>query len=175
MLHIPIEVSGLVMGFIPIAKIPMLTGSPEGMVTGARVPFEGDLSGHMLFMLPEASWELCKRLLISGDYLQNETVEISAFAEIANIACCSFIANLSDITGLSIRFSPPEVMKEMSATVLEDTLIVFSDSPELLTIETTFFSVNSQFKGFLFFIPYQTGFRAMLGRLEKTKPPLTGS
>jgi chemotaxis protein CheC len=167
LLNIPIKVEGTVIGFIPIAEIPMLTGDPEGMVNAARVALGGELSGYMIFMLTAKSWEICKKLLI--DESSAPSMELSAFAELANIACSCFISNLSDRVQLAIPFSPPEVMEDMTATVLQDTLVMFSDAPTLLTVEITLTSQKARLKGYLFFIPAEESFRNLATLYSRIK------
>jgi len=153
MLHVPVQVSGVVTGFVPISRIPMLVENPEGLVTAACVTFTSELSGHMIFMLTSRSWDTAKSFL--KPQVSGREMELSAFAELANIACSCFITNLADVTRVVIQFEPPEVMEDMSSAVLEDALLKFSDVSELLTVEVIFASDRFEMKGFLFFIPSQ--------------------
>lgn len=184
MLHMPLAMTGAIIGFVPITKMPFLAGNPEQIVTGARLVFSGDISGHMLLILPMESWEMCKNLLLSQAHgEQSEELEVSAFAEMANIACSFFISNLANVATLTIHFTPPEVIRDMTATVLEDTLIQLSgETTELLTIETTFSSGGTAITGYLFFIPSpssvkritQSFLQAVPGLDDGTSPPDIG-
>lgn len=165
LLGIPIKVSGVVMGFVPISEVVFLTENPEGIVMAAQVTLSGKISGHLIFMLTPRSWEACKELL--KIYTPGTDIEISAFAELANIACSSFISKLSDLLGIPISFTPPQTLEEMMATVLEGTLIEQSESSDLLTVETTFESRETAFKGFLIFIPSEESVKIMLAQFMK--------
>jgi len=90
----------------------------------------------------------------------------------ANITCSFFIINLADMTKTAIYFTPPEVMEDMSATIMQETLVNFSEeSQELLTIETPFSSRHVAMTGFLFFIPSELSTRNILQYVSKI--PLT--
>lgn len=163
MLKVPLRMTGMVAGRVPITKIPFLTGDPERVVTGARLAFSGDISGHMILILWPESWEECRHLLLPKG--RDAELETSAFAEMANLACSFFISSLANLTHMVIHFTPPEVMEDMTATVLEDTLIKFSEeSADLLTVETTFTSSGAQIKGFLLFIPSHASVKTITQR-----------
>jgi len=163
MLGFPLKMTGVVAGTIPVAKITFLAGDPEKIVVGARLHFSGDIAGHMILILWPESWDKCKKALMP--MVGDKDLEASAFAELANVTCSFFIMNLANITNLSINFTPPEVMEDMTATVLEDTLIKFGEeASELLTIETTFSSPDVEIKGFLFFIPSQASIKTITQR-----------
>ncbi len=171
LLNKPIQMTSAIMGFLPISKILFLTGEPDRVVTCARLVFSGDIEGHMFLILPLKSWEECKNLLLKGIEQPAPELEISAFAEMANIACSFFVSTLANMTGLTIHFTPPEVLTEMAAAVFEETLIqLSSETQELLTIETTFFSQDSEIKGFFFFIPFPSSIKVMTQRFLQTTP-----
>lgn len=165
MLHFPIDASGLVVGPIPIAEVPLLAGDPESSVLAARVILTGRVSGNMVFMLTSASWDACQGELLAG--LSAAGIGLSAFAELANIACSAFITHLSDKVGLPISFAPPDVMDDMAATVLEEALIQFSEARELFAVEMTLSSEKIQMKGYLFFMLSEEGVQFLLQQRKK--------
>ena len=167
----PIQMTSAVMGFLPISKILFLTGQPDQVVTSARLIFSGDIEGHMFLILPLTSWEECKKKLLKGTEKDQSELEISAFAEMANITCSFFISALANMTGLTIHFTPPEVITEMAAAVFEETLVQLSlETQELLTVETTFFSHESEIKGFFFFIPLPSSVKVITQRFLEASP-----
>jgi chemotaxis protein CheC len=173
----PLHMTGMVMGFVPISKMFFLAGNPEEIVKGARMVFSGDIHGHMLLILTAKSWEVCRRILLeqipqAEKASQNqEELELSAFSEMANIACSYFMVNLANTTGFNIHFTPPEVMDDMTATVLEETLVELSEDEEsLLTVETTFAGEKEEMKGYLFFIPSPNSVRRITEKFLEVMP-----
>jgi chemotaxis protein CheY-P-specific phosphatase CheC len=151
----PIRMSGVVLGMVPLSKIPFLTGDPETPGIGARILCKKEIEGTILFIFPLSSWNQCKNLLFSQLPLADSLeMEISAFAEMANLAASYFIKHLANWTSLSIHFTPPEVIQDMLSVILEETLVFWCEKVnELLVVETLLSSDLSVLKGYLFFIP----------------------
>lgn len=184
MLGVDLDMTGAVLAFMPLAKIPLLAGNPEELVFGARVVFFGDISGHMLLILPTDSSKQLVNILM-GHSIENNVVfgevEISAIAEICNILSACFIRDLANFTHLNIHLTPPEVVEDMTATVLEGPLVTLSlKADKALTIETTFSTDLQQIKGYFFFIPDMdsierivTRFKDLLDKLFSSIAPLS--
>lgn len=160
MLSTPLEMTGIVIAFMPLSKIPFLAGDPEGQVAGIRLLFSGEVSGHMLLLFPQETCLQLVNLLMGqppeagqGSSSLGE-VEISALAELGNITSSNFIKELANFTNLHISLTPPEILLEMTATVMQETLTTLSATTnKVLTIEATFSSMGYHLEGYFFFIP----------------------
>lgn len=183
MLGVALDMTGAVLAFMPLDKIPFLAGNPEEVVFGSRVLFFGDISGQMLLILPMDSAKQLVDVLMGltlGTCESFHEVEISAIAEVCNIVSSCFIKDLANFTYLNIRLTPPEVIQDMTATVLEGPLIALSlQTDKALTIETTFSAEGFQIKGYFFFMPdvasierIITRFRELLDKLFSSIEPL---
>lgn len=183
MLGVDLDMSGAVLAFMPLAKIPLLAGNPEEVVFGARVVFSGDISGQMLLILPiESAGQLVDVLMGRelGSCAEFSEVEISAIGEVCNIVSSCFIRDLANFTHLTINLTPPEVVRDMTATVLQAPLVNLSlQAEKALTIETTFTAAGFQIKGYFFFMPdidsieqIVRRFRNLLDKLFSTIEPL---
>ena len=183
MLGVELDMTGVVLAFMPLAKIPFLAGNPEEEVFGSRVLFFGDISGQMLLILPMESAKQLVDVLMGrplGTCDAFHEVEISAIAEVCNIVSSCFIRDLANFTYLNIRLTPPEVIKDMTATILEAPLVSLSlQSDKALIIKTTFSTEELQIKGYFFFMPdfesierIITRFKDLLDKLFSSIEPL---
>ncbi len=98
-----------------------------------------DLPGWAVFTLPEnravriVDWLLEKP---TGTTYDLDPLACSALAEMGNIMLASFLSQLSQFTGVSIRPSPPSVVVDKLATILEIGAVSVSViTDELLVIE----------------------------------------
>ncbi|MBN1219097.1 MAG: chemotaxis protein CheC [Anaerolineae bacterium] len=82
---------------------------------------EGDLSGEAVFILsPDDAMNLADWLLQRpGTTGQLDSLERSALAEFANVALASFVNAVADLNGLALRLSPPTVVVDILAVILE--------------------------------------------------------
>lgn len=165
MFNHPVKMIGECRARLPISEAARLE-NPEEQVIGARLVLKGEVSGEILFMIPAASWNHWKSRLLGNE--PQPVLELSAFAEVANIAGAFFIQNLSDKISLKMNFSPPEVMQDMFATVFEETLIKMSEEAlEIFVIKTRLSISGEEVGGFLFFIPSKTAIEQITKRLNR--------
>ncbi|MFC4617366.1 chemotaxis protein CheC [Camelliibacillus cellulosilyticus] len=93
--------------------------------------FDGDIQGQIFLLF---SSDEAKHLLqgmgaprpIHLERLTERSLEASAFGEIGNILAGAFLTALSDITGLKIYASLPEICVDMASAILAEGLFDFS-------------------------------------------------
>lgn len=171
MLGVPLKMSGIVLAFMPLSKIPFLAGDPEEEVFGGRLFFSGDISGQMLLILSKDSIRRLLEILMEQPLKEGEElgeIEYSAIAEVTNIVSSNFIRDLANFTDLLINLTPPELIIDMTATVIQSSLITLSMNADYaLTVETTFIKEEEKIKGFFFFIPQLNSIKKILGKFSE--------
>jgi len=139
----PFEARGMRIKTEPINQLIYSAAEPEVETVGIYLLSGDDLPGHALLVL-----SLEDALLLVDWMLEAEpgmTVELgelerSALAETGNLILSSFLNEVAELIGRPLRLSPPVVIVDMLATVLEAAVMpVAAVADELLIIETDFY------------------------------------
>ena len=107
---------------VPIFDIPNMCGGPECEAIGIYLRAEGDLTGQIMMIVPYAkALELVDLLMGDppGTADQLGSFERSALAEVGNQTASYFLNSVAEITGKSVRPSPPAVMVDMVGAILD--------------------------------------------------------
>lgn len=127
---------------VPLQDIPYALGGPEIEAVGIYLKVEGEISGHVLLVMPYAkSLELADMLLDEpkGTTQKLGSLERSALAEVGNLTGTFFLNALADKTGLPSRPSPPAVMVDMVGAILDViTALVGEIGDHVLMFQATF-------------------------------------
>jgi chemotaxis protein CheC len=127
---------------VPIKDIPYVLGGPENDAVGIYLKVEGEISGHVLLIMPyDKALEMVDLLMDEpvGTTQKLGSLERSALAEVGNLTGTFFINALSDQTGLPSRPSPPAVMVDMVGAILDViTALVGEMGEEVLMFQATF-------------------------------------
>ncbi len=119
-----------------------LAGGVDEVVVGIYLRLEGDLSGSMFFMLSIESANRFVRKLTGDESFDFHTppfseLGISAMQELGNILSGSYLAALSDFTGLKIQPTVPSLSVDMVGSIVSFGLIEVSHySDEVIVIDT---------------------------------------
>jgi chemotaxis protein CheC len=107
---------------VPLSAIPFISGGPETEAVGIYLRAEGDISGQIMMIIPYGrALELVDLLLEQpeGTTQQLGSLERSALAEVGNQTGTFFLNSMAELIGRSSRPSPPAVMVDMVAAILD--------------------------------------------------------
>jgi chemotaxis protein CheC len=107
---------------VPLADLSTLAGEPERPVVAIHLGVGGDGSGCILLALSEpAAYELVDMLLgqPEGTTHALAPMEVSALAEVGNVAGSFFLTALADGAHLTLAPTPPIVFHEMRGAILD--------------------------------------------------------
>lgn len=154
---------------ISLEAIPELLGGAEEFSAGIYMPIEGDVSGHIAFLMPWSSVQSMWRMLLGtepGDPSEISEMDASALLEVGNIINSSFLNALADMTELSMHATPPYLAVEMSAAIL-DAIVVEASSRDhvALAIRTVIHDLEGSMEGFFVYIPSIGGLRHLFSKL----------
>ncbi len=154
---------------LAIEQIPDLLGGGEAFAAGIYMPIEGDVTGHIAFLMawPSAQ-QLWKMILgtMPEDPLEISELDASALLEIGNIINSSFLNALSDMTGLSMYATPPYLAVEMSGAILDAVVVEASCNDHVaLSIRTVISDLDGCLEGFFVYIPSVGGLRHLFSTL----------
>src|SRR5581483_8651111 len=107
---------------VPLAGLSTLAGDPERPGVAIHLGVGGDGSGCILLALGEAAaYELVDMLLGQPDGTTQslDAMEVSALAEVGNVAGSYFLTALADGANLTLPPTPPIVFHEMRGAILD--------------------------------------------------------
>lgn len=108
--------------FVKLMDIAKMLGGPEDETVAIYLKTESGITGQMILVMPyEKAMALVDMMMCEpiGTTTSLGTMEKSALQELGNITGTYFLNYVSDNTGNSVRPSPPAVMVDMCAAILD--------------------------------------------------------
>lgn len=154
---------------LSLERIPELLGGGEAYAAGIYMPIEGDVTGHIAFLLPWPSVQSLWKMLLGTeprDPSEISEMDASALLEIGNIINGSFLSAIADMTNLSMHATPPYLAIEMSAAILDAIVVEASSKDHLaLAIRTNITDAEGSLEGFFVYIPSIGGLKHLFASL----------
>ncbi|MBS1706701.1 MAG: chemotaxis protein CheC [Armatimonadetes bacterium] len=142
---------------VPTENLQKILPDPECVCVAVFMPIAGDIEGYIAFLFPWPSAQALWTMLMgtapeSPD--QIDEISMSAMLEIGNIINSSFLAALSDFTGLKIESTPPLAGVEMMGA-LATTVLAEAETHEsiALSVETAIYDESHETNGLFLCIP----------------------
>jgi chemotaxis protein CheC len=146
-----------IVGAKPLASISTMLGDPESLSVAVYMPVIGDIKGHAVFLFDQTSaCELAGLVLghSGGERRLPDEMECSALTEIGNILVSAFLNATSEMTGLSLRPTPPGIAIDMKGAILESILAAANTrGDQALTITTCLSGASQPVEGIFLVIP----------------------
>ena len=128
-------------------------GGEETIMAGVYMVVEGDIRGSMMFLLEKNSARHLANQMLGGFGDPNAEdfgeMEISVLQEIGNI----MTGSLSDLTGLKIFPSVPEIAIDMAGAILSVPAIEFGVIGDRILMIQTRFTDDVDIDGFFILVP----------------------
>jgi len=127
---------------IKLLDITKMLGGPEDETVAIYLKSEGTIAGQMMLVLPfDNAMGLVD--LIMGQSIGTTTslgpLEKSALQELGNVTGTYFLNYVADNTGSAVRPSPPAVMVDMCAAILDIVIATAGiENEEVLMIDAEF-------------------------------------
>ncbi|MFX3618482.1 MAG: chemotaxis protein CheC [Sporolactobacillus sp.] len=139
---------------IPLTDI--VTAETEKHVAATYIQVEGDIKGYffMMFEVPLAN-RLIQEIVPEGTVLGDEIAE-SAFCEIGNILCGSYLSALATFLNIHISQTPPIYAIDMEGAILGEGLAelsLYDDSVILIDAVLSERLNRKRIEGEFFFLP----------------------
>lgn len=122
MMGAPLTVSQPQVSLVNVSQIPRMLGGPENEAVGIYLQSQGAMPGQMMLVIPyEKALELVDMLMgvPKGTTQHLGQLERSALAEVGNLTGTFFLNSIASMTGLDTRPTPPAVMVDMVAAILD--------------------------------------------------------
>ncbi len=132
-------------------------GGEETIMAGVYMVVEGDIRGSMMFLLEKGSAKHLTDQMLGGfgnpESVDFGEMEISVLQEIGNIMTGSYLNSLSDLTGLKIFPSVPEIAIDMAGAILSVPAIEFGMLGDRILMIQTRFTDDLDIDGFFILVP----------------------
>ncbi len=154
---------------VSLEELPLQLGGDELLTVGIYMPIDGDTGGHIAFITPWSSAQCLWRMFIgyAPDAAEDvDELQASTMMEVGNIITGSFLSAISDMTGLQMHATPPQLMVDMCLTVIEGVVMCASIADHTaLSLRTSISDEGNQIEGYFLFIPTVEGLSAVFASL----------
>lgn len=128
--------------FLDYTTVSENLGGPETLMVGMMLTLQRDVTGMMMFLMKEEFAHMLLNSLLGQSFASFTDVDemgLSAMQEIGNIMAASYVNAMSQITGLAIEISPPDICIDMIGSILSVPAIHFANiSDKVIFIEDEF-------------------------------------
>ncbi len=145
---------------------------PENVVAGLLVGISDDIRGFILLVLDEADAQELINVVISamaGDDIpesEREALAASALKEVANMLIGAYITAISELTGLRINVSVPELVIDMAGAIMNLVAVAYGEfSDHALFMETEFCEQSKNLFGHFFLVPDAESYEKLLEKM----------
>ena len=155
--------------FVGVNEIAEILGGPEMEAVGILVNMTDDVKGMLMFILDKQFTHLLINVLLDkkiGSFENINEMDMSALKEIGNMLSGSYISAISQLTGLDIRLSPPQIAVDMVGAIISFPATQFGEmGDQVLYIEEDFLSLGNTIKSHLLIMPELDSLEIILKRL----------
>lgn len=152
-----ITVTAPEVSLVALSEIPTLLGGPENEAVGVYLRAEGEMSGQIMLVFPyDRALKLVDLLLDEpeGTTKQLGAYERSALAEVGNLTGSFFLNAVASMLGLEARPTPPAVMVDMVAAILDVIIATAAGvSEHVLMLSSTFMQGGREAEASFWVIP----------------------
>lgn len=153
---------------VELSEIPGLLGGPENEAVGVYLRAEGEMAGQIMLIFPyERALKLVDLLLDQpeGTTQQMGAFERSALAEVGNLTGSFFLNAVASMLGMEARPTPPAVMVDMVAAILDVIIATAAGvSEHVLMISATFMQGGREAEASFWVIPDPRVLQAFLDK-----------
>ena len=147
MLNQPIDMTLPKVNLVEFNNVCDAMGGPEVLTYGVLLELKGEVEGMIMFLLDKEFAHLILNILMGQTFEsfdQLDEIALSAIKEVGNILSAAYVRSISELTGLYIDISVPEVSIDMAGALLSFPMIKFGAiGDKVLFIEENFKSSDN--------------------------------
>lgn len=159
---------------IPSVKVLSLTEllgrDTEKHVAVSYIQVEGGLNGHFFMMFEIGYANRLVHELVPGEKVLDSGLGKSAYCEISNILCGSYLSALSSLLDVSLVQSPPVCAIDMEGAILGEGLVELSlGDDSVILMDAILFDQEKQhqLRGEFFFLPDPESMEVIFEQIER--------
>ncbi|MBQ5318968.1 MAG: chemotaxis protein CheC [Oscillospiraceae bacterium] len=144
-------------------------GGPENVAIGMLVGIKGDITGMMLYILQHSFASKLTSTLFGSeieDLTNMNEMETSFISEVGNIMAASYVNALSQLTGMVIDISVPNMTVDMVGAILSVPAVEFAQvGNKVLFIDDGFVIGDGEIKSNMILVPEMHSLETLFTRL----------
>ncbi len=144
-------------------------GGPEKVAIGMLVGIKGDITGMMLYVLQHSFASKLTSTLFGTeieDLTNMNEMESSFISEVGNIMAASYVNALSQLTGMMIDISVPNMTVDMVGAILSVPAVEFAQvGNKVLFIDDGFIIGDGEIKSNMILVPEMQSLETLFTRL----------
>lgn len=144
-------------------------GGPENVAIGMLVGIKGDITGMMLYILQHSFASKLTSTLFGSeieDLTNMNEMERSFISEVGNIMAASYVNALSQLTGMMIDISVPNMTVDMVGAILSVPAVEFAQvGNKVLFIDDGFVIGDGEIKSNMILVPEMQSLETLFTRL----------
>ena len=144
-------------------------GGPENVAIGMLVGIKGDITGMMLYILQHSLASKLTSTLFGSeieDLTNMNEMETSFISEVGNIMAASYVNALSQLTGMMIDISVPNMTVDMVGAILSVPAVEFAQvGNKVLFIDDGFVIGDGEIKSNMILVPEMQSLETLFTRL----------
>jgi chemotaxis protein CheC len=180
MLGAPVDVSTLQVRFLPTITQAQVLRDPSAPVACASMHMVGDVTGVILFLVPEVQTERLTDLALKaapghGDWPLPDKKR-AVLVELANVLAGVFLTAIHDFCEISICHTVPAYRVDMPGAMMDESLslLAAADSVSLM-VETVFSAPGVVVRADMLVIPAPGTVGTLTNALLRAREKLTGA
>lgn len=167
----PVSMTAPLVELVPLGAVPGLAGSPDRPLVAIYLGISGDFSGHLVFLLSEASAVNLMAALLAeraASALTMTALQRSALAEVGNVSGSAFLNALADAAQMRIVPAAPLIVCDMAGAILDGMLAdIGRTTDRALVIHTRFNADGADaIAGYFLLLPDADGLARVCQALE---------
>lgn len=157
MLSKPVNITVPVIRILDHQAVSDMLGGPENTLVGLLLSLSGEVTGMMMFLLEKDFAHLVLNTLLGqslNSFDEVDEMSLSALTEIGNIMAASFVNAISQLTGMIIDISVPDICIDMVGAMLSVPVIHYANvSDKVIFIEDKFSSDSESAQSHILLMP----------------------
>ncbi|MBQ8176655.1 MAG: chemotaxis protein CheC [Oscillospiraceae bacterium] len=154
---------------LDFAEAVNFLGGPENVAIGMLVGIKGDITGMMLYILQHSFASKLTSTLFGSeieDLTNMNEMESSFISEVGNIMAASYVNALSQLTGMMIDISVPNMTVDMVGAILSVPAVEFAQvGNKVLFIDDGFVIGDGEIKSNMILVPEMQSLETLFTRL----------
>jgi len=176
-----VEISVPSATLVAVDAVADQVGGIERQMAAVHLLVSGDLSGHILYLMPPHEAVSLAHLLLQGKVAREgqaalqsvagaplSELALSAMQETGSILAHSYLIALGQLTGLESRLSPPGIGVDMAGSLVDGVLAAAAATSDVVLLIETVTSADGLDEGGTFlFLPSPRSMETIVVRLER--------
>lgn len=169
MLCKPVNISVPTIRILDYTQVSEMLGGPENILVGLLLSLSGEVNGMIMFLLEKDFAHLVLNTLLGQSLTSFDEVDemgLSALTEIGNIMAGAYVNAISQMAGMMIDISVPDIAIDMVGAMLSVPVIHYANvSDKIIFIEDKFSSGEDTADSHILLMPEVDSLNAIMQKL----------